>query len=107
MHFTIQLTLWQQDEGVQHKFTVRNSRSYLQAFPEAVNQCLKKRFVVRDGLKNVPICSDISNGPLTKSGATQSKNVTENTKEKELQFGLEQAESMRCQVGLCLSQDSK
>lgn len=76
--------------------------SYLQAFPEAIDQCLKKGFVVGDCLKDVPICSDVANGPLTKSCAAQPENVTENT-EKKFQFSLERAETTRCQVGsLCL-----
>lgn len=77
--------------------------SYSQAFPEAIDQCLKKGFVVGDCLKDVPICSDVANGPLTKSCAAQPENVTENKEEKKFQFSLERAEMTQCQVGsLCL-----
>lgn len=76
--------------------------SYLQAFPEAINQCLKKGFVVGDCLKDVPICSDVANGPLTESCAAQPENVTENTEEKKFRFRLERAEKTKCQAGsLC------
>lgn len=109
-HFTIQLT-----SRPYHSVKMDNSQekkhpkdknllliSYLQAFPEAIDQCLKKGFVVGDCLKDVPICSDVANGPLTKSCAAQPENVTENTEEK-FQFSLERAETTRCQVGsLCL-----
>lgn len=52
--------------------------SYLQAFPETIDQCLKKGFVVGDCLENISICSDITNGPLAKPRAAQTENVTEN-----------------------------
>lgn len=54
-----------------------NSR-YSQAFPEAIDQGLEERFIVRDRLENVPISSDISNSPLTQTSAAQPENVTEN-----------------------------
>lgn len=60
-----------------------NSR-YSQAFPEAVNQGLEERFIVRDCLENVPISSDIPNSPLTQTSAAQPENVTENRDEQNL-----------------------
>lgn len=77
--------------------------SYLQAFPEAINECLEEGFVVGDCLEDVPICSDVANGPLTQAGAAQAENVTENT-QRERNFSLGQAEKVKSQVGsLCLA----
>lgn len=60
-----------------------NSR-YSQAFPEAVNQGLKERFIVWDCLENVPVSSDIPDSPLTQTSAAEPENVTVNSEEQNL-----------------------
>lgn len=59
---------------------------YSQAFPEAINQRLEERFIVRDCLENVPISSDIPNSPLTQTGTAQPENVTENREKQNLDY---------------------
>lgn len=52
---------------------------HLQAFPAAIDECLEERFVVGDGLQDVPISSDIAYGPLAQARAAQPKDVTTQT----------------------------
>jgi hypothetical protein len=56
--------------------------SYSQSLPESVNEGLKEGLVVGDGLQNVPICSDVANGPLAQPSATQSEDITDRGRPK-------------------------
>lgn len=46
-----------------------------QSFPEAVDEGLEEGLVVGDGLQDVPICSDVADGPLAQPGAAQPEDV--------------------------------
>lgn len=46
-----------------------------QSFPEAVDEGLEEGLVVGDGLQDVPICSDVADGPLAQSRAAQPEDV--------------------------------
>ena len=48
---------------------------YSQSLPVSVNEGLEEWLVVGDSLQNVPICSDVANGPLAQPSAAQSKDI--------------------------------
>lgn len=55
---------------------------HLQAFPAAIDECLEEWFVVGDGLQDVPISSDIADGPLAQARAAQPEDVTTEREEQ-------------------------
>lgn len=48
-----------------------------------------------DCLEDVPICSDVADGPLTQAGTAQPENVTKNTqRRRKLQLGADRKDEM-------------
>ena len=52
-----------------------NHKSILQSFPMTIEQCLTKRFVLRDRLQYLTVAGDITNRPLAQACATQPEHV--------------------------------
>lgn len=54
-----------------------NKNLYLQSFSETIYEGLEEGFIVGNGLKNIPICRHITDGPLAQSCTAQTEDVTE------------------------------
>ncbi len=55
--------------------TTQTPSSHSQSFSVSVYECLTQRLVLRNSLQDGPLLGDITNGPLSQTSATQTKNV--------------------------------